>query len=103
MKANYSLERRLRIGSLNKGNKLSEETKLKIRYKALKRSVPNYSKQAKLNMNMTKNSKSIILYNFDKTVYGEYSSIIEAAKSINCNEKTIRRALKTDKKFLKKR
>jgi DeoR/GlpR family transcriptional regulator of sugar metabolism len=52
---------------------------------------------------MKKNSKPIIIYNLDKTVYGEFASIAEAAKSINCSEKTIRRALKTDKKFLKRR
>ena len=103
MKANYSLERRLRIGNLNKGKILSEITKQKIREKALKRPVPVYSEQAVLNMK--KRSKSIILYNLDKTVYGEYSSITEAAKSINCFDKTIRRTLKTSsaKKILKKR
>lgn len=101
MKANYSLERRLTIGNLNKGKNLSEITKQKIREKALKRPVPIYLEQAKLNMK--KRSKSIILYNLDKTVYGEYSSITEAAKSINCFVKTIRRTLKTDKKILKKR
>jgi hypothetical protein len=43
------------------------------------------------------------LYNLDYTVFGEYSSIIEAARSVNCNEKTIRRALKTNKKILMRR
>ena len=52
---------------------------------------------------MKKKSKSIILYNKDYTVYGEYPSIVETAKSIRCNEKTIRRALKTEKKLLLKR
>jgi hypothetical protein len=52
---------------------------------------------------MKKNSKSIILYNLDRTIYGEYTSIIEAAKSINCSVKTIMRALKTEKKMLKRR
>lgn len=37
MKANYSLERRLKIGSLNKGKNLSQETIEKIRQKALLR------------------------------------------------------------------
>ena len=53
---------------------------------------------------MQKNSKSIILYNIsNNTVYGEYSSIIEASKNLNCNDKTIRRALKTKKKILLRR
>jgi NUMOD1 domain len=51
---------------------------------------------------MKKKSKSIILYNLDRTVYGEYSSIVEAAISLGCSEKTIRRALKTEKKLLKR-
>ena len=34
---------------------------------------------------------------------GEYPSIVETAKSIGCGEKTIIRALKTEKKLLKKR
>jgi len=44
-----------------------------------------------------------MLYNLDYTVFGEYPSIVEAAKSINCAEKTITRALKTEKKILKRR
>ncbi len=52
---------------------------------------------------MKKNSKPIILYNLNHTVFGEYPSIVEAAKSINCGEKTIKRALKTEKKLLIRR
>ena len=53
---------------------------------------------------MRKKSKSIILYNInDNTVYGEFNSITEAAARINCNEKTIRRSLQTDKKILLRR
>ena len=48
---------------------------------------------------MKKNTKPIRLYNLDYTIYGEYPSIVEAAKSINCSEKTIRRALDTKKTF----
>lgn len=101
MSSNYSQERRDRIGSLNKGKNLSLETIDKLRYKSLNRDKLNYSEQAKLNMK--KNSKSVILYNLNKTIYGEYSSIVEAASSIGCSEKTIRRALKTEKKLLKRR
>jgi len=100
MKSNYSLERRLKIGSLNKGKVLSKETIEKIRAKALDR-VLAYSEQGKLNMK--KKSRAIILYNLNYTVYGEYPSIVEASKSINCSEKTIRRALTTEKKILKRR
>jgi len=99
MKTNYSLERRKLIGNLNK--KLLAETIEKIREKALMRKKISYSNEALLNMK--KNSKAVILYNLDRTVFGEYPSIVEAAKNINCSEKTIRRALKTDKKIIKRR
>lgn len=101
MKNNYSLERRELIGSLNRNKNLSSETIEKIREKALSRKKITFSGEALLNLK--KNSKAIILYNLNRTVFGEYYSIVEAAKSINCGEKTIRRALKTEKKILKRR
>jgi group I intron endonuclease len=101
MKSNYSLERRLKIGNLNKGRSLSKETIDKMRVKAFNRQKVVYSEQGKLNMK--KKSQPIILYNIDSTFYGEYPSIIEASKSINCSEKTIRRALSTEKRLLKGR
>jgi len=101
MKSNYSVERRIQIGNLNKGKKLSEETIEIIRAKALIREKPSDSKHSILNMK--KYSKGLLVYNLDYTVYGEFPSIFDAAKCLNCNEKTIRRALKTEKKCLKKR
>lgn len=101
MKSNYSLERREQIGNLNKGKNLSVSTIEKIRAKALSRKKYIYSEEAILNLK--KNSKSIILYNKDYTVYGEYSSITEAANSIRCNVKTITRALNSKSKLLLRR
>jgi len=101
MKLNYSIERCERIGKLNRNKKLSLETIDKIRDKALSKKKIFYSDQALLNMK--KKSKPIILYNIDNTVFGEYPSIVEAAKSINCDSKTIRRVLKTEKKIIKRR
>jgi len=101
MKLNYSIERRERIGKLNRNKKLSLETIEKIRDKALSKKKRFYSDEALLNMK--KKSKPVILYNLNNTVFGEYPSIVEAAKSINCDSKTIRRALKTEKKILKRR
>lgn len=101
MKNNYSLKRRDLIGNLNKNKVLSESTKERIRAKLLDRGKLTYSEEA-LN-NMKKNSKPVILYNLDKTVFGGYVSISEAAKSINCDEKTIKRALQTEKKIVKRR
>ena len=101
MRNNFSRERREFITNLNKNKKLSPETREKMREKALAKEKVNYSPEALLNMK--KNSKPIILYNLDRTVFGEYPSIIEAAKEVNCGVKTIRRALTTEKKILKRR
>jgi hypothetical protein len=98
---NYSDERRERIGSLNKGKSLSEETIEKIRQAALNKPKVEYSEEAL--SNMKKKSKPIILYNLDRTVFGEYPSIVEAAKSVICDQKTIIRALKSESKILKRR
>lgn len=80
MKAIYNKKRRLKITNLNKDKTLSSET----------------------NKILKKKSKALIVYNLDSTVFGEYSSIIEASKSLGCDKKTIRRALKTSKKILKR-
>jgi len=101
MKSNYSLERRIIIGNLNKGKNLSEEIIDKMKKKALNRKKRIDSKEAK--DNMRKKSKPLILYNLDHTIYGKYSSLVETARYLKCNEKTIIRALKTKKKLLKKR
>ena len=101
MKSNYSTERRLQIGNLNKYKKFSKETIEIMRASVFNREKPFYSGKAMLNMK--KKSKSLILYNLNYTVYGQYPSITEAAKYLNCNEKTITRALKTEKKLLKRR
>jgi group I intron endonuclease len=100
MKKNFSSARRDFIRNLNKDKKLSLNTINKIREKALMRGKLSYSEQGLLNMK--KKSKGIRLYNLDGTVFGDYTSITEAAISINCNVKTITRALKTEKKLVKR-
>ena len=103
MKANYSEERRESIGSLNRGKTISEETKAKIKAKALAITEPRTLSKEFLDT-MKKNSKGIVLYNIsNNTLYGKYPSILEASKSLNCSDKTIRRALKTEKKILLRR
>jgi len=101
-KANYSLEDRLRIAKLNKDKNilLSNETIEIIKQKALKREKFKFSEESLLNMK--KISKSIVLYNLNYTVFGKYNSITEAAYSIGCSVKTIRRVLATKKKILKR-
>lgn len=101
MKANYSEERKLAIGSLNKGKKLSSNTIEAMRQSALNRIKPIYSEEGV--QNMKKNSKSILVYNMDYTVYGEFPSITEASRSLGCSQKTINRALQTPKKILRRR
>jgi group I intron endonuclease len=97
MKDIYTDARREMIGSLNRGKKLSKETIEKIREKALKR--PPMSDEIK--QKCIKHTRPITLYNLNGTIYGEYYTILDAAKAINCNEKTIRRALQTEKKLVK--
>ena len=101
MKANYSEERRLAIGNLNKGKNLSASTIEAIRESSLNRIKPIYSEEAI--QNMKKNSKAILVYNMDYTVYGEFPSISEAYKYLGCSQKTVYRALQTSKNILRRR
>src|SRR6266702_4122465 len=94
----FSDARREMIGSLNRGKKLSPETIDKMREKALNR--PPMSDETK--KKCITNTRPVVLYNLNVTVYGEYSTILDAAKSINCGEKTIRRGLKTEKGLVKR-
>ena len=105
MVKNYSPERRFflkkSVGDLNRGKIMSEVHKANIKAAALTRKKPVYSKESLANM--AKSSKPIILYNLDRTVYGEYPSITAGAESLRCSVKTIWRALNTPKNILKRR
>jgi group I intron endonuclease len=94
----YSDERRNKIGNLNRGKNFSPETIEKMREKALNKSP--MSDETKLKC--ISHTRPLILYNLNGTVYGQYPTIIEAAKAINCGEKTIRRALSTEKQLVKR-
>jgi group I intron endonuclease len=98
MKDNYSDARREMIGSLNRGKNLSKETIEKLRKTALSRPPMSYETKQKC----ISNTRPVVLYNLNETIYGNYSTILEAGKAIDCNEKTIRRALQTEKKLVKK-
>lgn len=98
LKAIYSEERRLAIGSLNQSKSFSSSTIEAMKHSALK---PIYSDKSI--QNMKRNSKGILVYNMDYTVYGEFASITEASKSLGCSQKTISRALQTQKKILRRR
>jgi hypothetical protein len=107
MVQNYSPERRLWIGNFiashasHKNKSISEQYKENIRKAVLTRVKPIYSEEALANMRIS--SKPIIVYNIDKTVYGEYPSITAVAQSLRCSIKTINRAMNTQKKILKRR
>ncbi len=98
MKDIYSDERRERIGKLNRGKIFPYETIEKMREKALNRAPMSDETKKKCIVN----TRPLVLYNLNRTVYGKYPTIVEAAKAIGCGEKTIRRALKTAKKLVKK-
>lgn len=93
MKANYSEERRMAVGSLNK-TFCSETIEVN-------RTKPVYSNEAIANMK--KKSKPIVVYNLDYTVFGEFASMIEGSKYLGCDQKNIRRALQSKKKILRRR
>jgi group I intron endonuclease len=101
MSNNYSEERRDAIGSLKRAKVFSPNTIELMREAALNRVKPIYSEESI--KNMKKMSKAIIVYNMDYTVYGEFPSIVDAAESLGCNEKTIRRALQNPKNILRRR
>lgn len=101
MKNNYSEERRLQIGNLNKGKNFSPETIEAIKRAALNRDKPVYSSETK--EKLKKNSKGVLAYNLDYTVFGEFSSIIEASRCLGCDQKTIKRALSSEKNLLRRR
>ena len=101
MKANYSEERRQKIKALNLGKSFSPETIEAMRNSALSRKAINYTKEGIANMK--NNSKGIIVKELNNTVYGEFDSIVETAKALNCSTKTIQRTLKTSSRMLKGR
>lgn len=101
MKTNYSEERRIAIGSLNNGKIFSADTIELMKKAALNRIKPIYS--AESIQNMKKKSKAILVYNMDYTVYGEFPSIANGAKSLGCSQKTLIRALQSPKKILRRR
>lgn len=97
MKENYSEERRIKIGNLNRGKKFSIETVERMKIAALNR--PPMSDDTKQKLSK---GNYITIYNLNGTIFGEYSSILTAAEALNCNEKTIRRALNTESKLVKR-
>lgn len=101
MTAGYSEGRRARIGNLNRAKAFCEETKQAMSKAALLRAKTIYSAEAI--EKMKKNSRGILAYNLDRTLFGQFPSMKSASESLGCNQKTITRALQTPKKILKRR
>lgn len=104
MKSNYSEQRRMQIGNLNKNKTLSRETSAlreKMREKALNREKPIYSEKAIANMK--KSSRAILVQNMDHSIHAKFASITETAINMDCSIKTIYRSLNSPTKLLKKR
>jgi group I intron endonuclease len=101
MKANYSEDRRRKIGDLNRGKKFSPEQIEIIRQAALNRVKPVYYIQSI--ENMKKKSKPVLVRHLDGSLYKEFASITDAAKELDCSIKTIYRSLRSIDKTLKKR
>lgn len=100
MKFNYSSERRERIGQLNKGLTLSQETREKLRQVALQRGPRTPEVKAKISANST-SAKTIYIFDHDRNFLKSCRTIDAAASYCGCNEKTIRRALFSQKIVLK--
>lgn len=101
MKANYSEARRKNIKDLNKNTNLSSEIKSTLSESSLNRDKINYTKEGILNMK--KSSKPLIVKELNGIVFGDFPSIIDTAKALNCSYKTIYRALRSPSKKLKGR
>lgn len=101
MKTSYSEECIIATDNLNRGKRFFPSTIETMKQSALNRIKPIYSPEGI--QNMQKNYKSLLVYNMDYTVYGEFYSIAEASKSLSCSQKTIYRALQTPKKILRRR
>jgi group I intron endonuclease len=97
MKTNYSEERRLAIGCLNKGKSFSPSTIEAMKQSALNRIKPIYSEEAV--QNMKKSSKAILVYNKDYRVFGVFPSITEGSKSLGCSQKPFLGLYKHQKRY----
>ena len=83
MRENYSKERRQRVGNINKGKALSEETRNLIREAALKREPMFIESRLKCAANV----RPVTITNLDGTNLRNFSNVIEASKATGCNEK----------------
>lgn len=98
MRLNYSSERREAIGALNRSKTLSIDTKELMRIKALARGPMTKATREKISANSTvANLYSVQLLNNSPFPQGkEIRTISKVAELLECSEKTVRRAIKTN-------
>lgn len=82
-----------KVGSLTKNKLLSLEKVKPIKI------LPLFDKSK---LKCISDTRPVILYNLNDTIYGKYTTIKNAAEAINSNVKTLNRALKTEKKLVKR-
>lgn len=99
MRANYSQARRDAVGALNRGKKLPPSTIELMRAAALSRFPMSEESRAKVSANSAKATLFELSMLDGSTLPGGTSSIVlrtinTVADYCNCNEKTVRRAIK---------
>jgi len=95
MREIYSDERREQVGNLNRGANLSESTREAIRHAALQRPAMSDETREKV----SENHANVITLNIsllDGSNPVTVRGIFAAAEHMKCNEKTVRRALKSN-------
>lgn len=92
----YSDERRNQIGSLNLDKNLSLKVRKKLSLAKLGKPL-QFSEKGYAAL-----CKKVKITNLDSTVWGLFESITAAAKSLNCDRKTIRIAIQKNTTLLKK-
>jgi group I intron endonuclease len=94
MKINYSQKRKDKIGNLNRGKNLPEETREKLRAIAFKR--PKMLENVRIKCGLA-GSKPVVAYNLDGTIYKKERSMIRLANYLGINQKTLRLAIRSEK------
>jgi group I intron endonuclease len=96
MATSYSEERRNVIGTLNRGKSMPLDIRAKLRIAKLGKPNP-FTERGYAVL-----CKKVKITNLDSTIWGLFESITAAAKSLNCDRKTVRIAIKKNTNLLKK-
>lgn len=88
----YSEERRQRVGKINKGKTLSQETRALIREATLNRKPMSLESRLKCAVHV----RPVTITNLDGSKPKNFTSIQEASKTILCSPQTISRALSSN-------